>query len=40
VLRQEELPPDGRYQLGKNIEKNCQEKVKRADAFNYREGVS
>jgi len=26
--------------LGKNIEKNCEEKVKRTNAFNYREGVS
>jgi hypothetical protein len=40
VLRQKEFPPEGRYQLGKNIQKNRQKKVKRADAFNDREGVS
>lgn len=40
MFRQKEFPPEGRYQLGKNIEKNCQEKVKGAYAFNYGEGVS
>jgi hypothetical protein len=40
MFRQQEFPPEGGYQLGKNIEKNCREKVKRADTFNYREGMS
>jgi hypothetical protein len=40
MFREEEFPPEGRYQLGKYIENDCREKVKRPDAFNDSKGVS